>query len=263
MPYRVPELGKKENGLAAEEVAMRRSLRVLGIVLIVLAMAAPATAILNGKPDTAHPYVGILVTDIGGQRVPVCSGFLVNSTTFVTAAHCVDDLGDLPAYVSFDQRFTPSSPVVRGTAVPNPGFGSPGPDTHDLAVIVLDTPVSHRGYAQLPTAGRLASADKKNALTIVGYGANGFVKGGGKPVPDFRLVRSFGDSRISKVEKTGFNLRMQAGICFGDSGGPVLLGDSNLVVGVASFVNNGRCAGNAFAYRLDTAESLDFLAPFL
>jgi secreted trypsin-like serine protease len=56
---------------------------------------------------------------------------------------------------------------------------------------------------------------------------------------------------------------MQAGICFGDSGGPVLLGDTNLVVGVASFVNNGRCSGSAFAYRLDTAASLDFLAPYL
>jgi V8-like Glu-specific endopeptidase len=242
---------------------MRRSLRFLGIVVIVLALAAPAAAILNGKPDTAHPYVGILVTDIDGQRVPVCSGFLVNPTTFVTAAHCVDDLGDLPALVSFDQRFTPSSPAVTGTAVPNPGFGSPSADTHDLALIDLDAPVTDRGYAQLPTAGRLASAGKKDALTIVGYGANGFLKGAGKPAPDFRLVRSVGDSRITKLEKTGFNLRMQAGICFGDSGGPVLLGDTNLVVGVASFVSNGRCAGNAFAYRLDTAESLDFLAPYL
>ena len=231
--------------------------------MIVLALAAPASAILNAKPDTAHPYVGILVTDIDGERVPVCSGFLVNSTTFVTAAHCVDDLGDLPALVSFDQRFTPSSPVVSGTAVPNPGFGSPSADTHDLALIDLDTPVTDHGYAQLPTAGRLTSAGKKDALTIVGYGANGFLNGAGKPAPDFRLVRSVGDSRISKVEKTGFNLRMQAGICFGDSGGPVLLGDTNLVVGVASFVLNGRCAGNAFAYRLDTAESLDFLAPYL
>jgi V8-like Glu-specific endopeptidase len=242
---------------------MRRSLRLLGIVVIVLALAAPAAAILNGKPDTAHPYVGILVTEVDGQRVPVCSGFLVNSTTFVTAAHCVDDLGDLPALVSFEQRFTPSSPVVTGTAVPNPGFGSPSADTHDLALIDLDTPVTDRGYARLPTAGRLTSADKKDALTIVGYGANGFLNGAGKPTPDFRLVRSVGDSRISKLEKTGFNLRMQAGICFGDSGGPVLLGDTNLVVGVASFVSNGRCAGNAFAYRLDTAESLDFLAPYL
>jgi V8-like Glu-specific endopeptidase len=256
-------LGEKENERPAEEVPMRRSLRLLGIVVIVLATAAPAAAILDGKPDTTHPYVGILVTDIDGQRVPVCSGFLVTSTTFVTAAHCVDDLGDLPALVSFDQRFTPGSAVVTGTAVPNPGFGSPGADTHDLALIVLGAPVTNRGYAQLPTPGRLASADKKDPLTIVGYGANGFVKGGGKPAPDFRLVRSFGDSRISKVEKTGFNLRMQAGICFGDSGGPVILGDSDLVVGVASFVNNGRCAGNAFAYRLDTAASLDFLALYL
>ena len=123
--------------------------------------------------------------------------------------------------------------------------------------------MTDRRYAQLPTADRLASAGKKDALTIVGYGANGWLKGGGKPVPDFRLVRSVGDSRISKVEKTGFNLRMKAGICFGDSGGPVLLGDSDVVVGVASFVLNGRCAGNAFAYRLDTAASLKFLAPYL
>ena len=242
---------------------MRRSLRIFGIVAIVLATAAPAAAILDGQPDTEHRYVGILVTDIDGQRVPVCTGFLVNSTSFVTAAHCVDDLGDLPAFVSFNQHFTPSSPVVTGTAVPNPEFDPSGADTHDLAVIVLDAPVTNRGYAQLPAAGRLASADKKDPLTIVGYGANGFVKGSGKPSPDYRLVRSFGDSRISKVEKTGFNLRMAAGICFGDSGGPVLLGDSNLVVGIASFVNNDRCSGNAFAYRLDTAESLEFLAPYL
>jgi V8-like Glu-specific endopeptidase len=256
-------LGKKENERHAEEWPMRRSLWLLGIVVIVLATAAPATAILNGKPDTTHPYVGILVTDLGGQRVPVCSGFLVNSTTFITAAHCVDDLGDLPALVSFDQRFTPGSPVVAGTAVPNPDFGSAGADTHDIALIVLDTPVTNRGYAELPTAGQLAGAAKKNPLTIVGYGANGFVKGHGKPAPDFRLIRSVGDSRISKLEKTGFNVRMSAGICFGDSGGPVLLGDSNLVVGIASFVSNANCTGNAFAYRLDTAESLAFLAPYL
>jgi hypothetical protein len=36
-----------------------------------------------------------------------------------------------------------------------------------------------------------------------------------------------------------------------------------VVVGVNSFVNNGQCAGNAFAYRLDTAASLAFLAPYL
>ena len=263
MTFGVPEMGEMKNGLAAEERDMRRSLRLLATLVIVLASAAPASAILNGKPDTAHPYVGILVTDIDGQLVPVCSGFLVNSTAFVTAAHCVDDLGSFPAYVSFDQRFTPSSPVVHGTAVANPDFGSPGKDTHDIALIVLDTPVTNRGHAELPSAGQLESAAKKNALTIVGYGAEGFLKGGGHPVPDFKLVRNAGDSRLSKLEKVGFNVRMSSGICFGDSGGPVLLGDTDVVAGVSSFVNNAQCAGNAFAYRVDTAASLAFLAPYL
>jgi secreted trypsin-like serine protease len=242
---------------------MRLPLRLLATLLVVLASAAPASAILDGKADTEHPYVGILVTTIDGQRVPVCSGFLVAPRAFVTAAHCVADLGSLPAYVSFDQRFTTTSPVVHGTAVPNPDFGAPGDDTHDVALIWLDTPVTDRGYAELPGVDVLASAGKKATLTVVGYGADGFVRGGGKPSPDFTLVRRTGESRISKVEKAGFNLRMSSGICFGDSGGPVLLGDSDVVVGVNSFVNNGQCAGNAFAYRLDTAASLAFLAPYL
>jgi secreted trypsin-like serine protease len=253
-----------KSSTGAEERGMRLPLWLLATLVVVLAGATPAGAILNGKADSAHPYVGILVTDVGGQRVPVCSGFLVSPTAFVTAAHCVDDLGgSLPAYVSFDQKFTPSSPAVHGEAVQNPDFGAPEADTHDIALIVLDSPVTGRGYAELPTQGLLGSTPKKTPLTIVGYGANGFLKGGGRPVPDFRFVRSAGDSRVSKVEKAGFNLRMSSGICFGDSGGPILLDDSDVVVGISSFVNNSQCAGNAFGYRIDTAASLGFLAPYL
>ncbi len=252
-----------ESAHAVEERGMRQTQRLLATVVIVLVTAAPASAILKGTPDTEHPYVGILVTTINGERTPVCSGFLVTPTAFVTAAHCIDDLGSLPAYVSFDQRFTASSPVVHGTAVPNPDFGAPEADSHDIALVVLDTPVTGRGHAQLPSAGFLGLASKKEALTIVGYGADGFLRGGGRPVPDYKLVRNIGDSRISKLEKAGFNLRMSSGICFGDSGGPILLGDTDVVVGISSFVNNANCTGNAFAYRVDTAESLAFLEPYL
>jgi trypsin len=245
---------------------MRSLLRaLLATIVVALAIAAPSGAILNGKPDTAHPYVGILVTVIDGQRVPVCSGFLVSPTVFVTAGHCVDALGGtLPAYVSFDQAFNASSSLLPGTPVPNPDF-DPASSAHEIALIVLETPVTDRGYAQLPRAGLLSSIARSKALTIVGYGANGFLKGGGRPVPDFRLVRSFADVRLVKLEgaKSPFNLRMSSGACFGDSGGPVLLGSSHVVVGLNSFVKNRQCAGNAFAFRLDTAESLGFLAPYL
>jgi hypothetical protein len=238
----------------------------LATVVVALAVAAPAGAILNGTPDTDHPYVGILVTLQGGQPVPTCSGFLVSPTAFVTAAHCVDALGSRPAYVSFDQAFTPGSPLLHGTAVPNPLFGSPEANTHDIALVVLHSPVTDRGLAELPGLGLLdAVAKSKSPLTVVGYGANGFLKGGGHPVPDFRYARSFAESRLSKLEsaKSGFNMRMSSGICFGDSGGPVLLGSSDVAVGINSFVKNSQCAGNAFAFRLDTAESQTFLAPYL
>jgi hypothetical protein len=245
---------------------MRPLLRaLLATIVVALAIAAPSGAILNGKPDTAHPYGGILVTVVDGQRVPVCSGFLVSPTVFVTAGHCVDALGgSLPAYVSFDRAFTPSSPVIRGTAVPNPAFTG-GSSAHEIALVLLETAVTDRGFAQLPRAGLLDTIARSKALTIVGYGANGFPKGGGRPVPDFRLVHSFADVRLVKVEsaKSPFNLRMSSGACFGDSGGPVLLGSSDIVVGLNSFVKNRQCAGNAFAFRLDTAESLGFLAPYL
>jgi hypothetical protein len=252
---------------------MRSLLRaLLATIVVALAIAAPSGAILNGKPDTAHPYVGILVTVVDGQRVPVCSGFLVSPTVFVTAGHCVAALGGtLPAYVSFDQAYTSGSVLRLGRAVPNPAFT--GGSAHEIAAVLLDEEDTGdiEAYAQLPGLGLLDSLNKRKglqdrSLTIVGYGANNVVKGG----YDFQLVRSFASSRLLNLTSAnagGFNLQLSSNpgqgkgaICFGDSGGPVLLGSSDVVVGINSYVNNRQCSGNAFAFRLDTAESLGFLA---
>ncbi len=53
------------------------------------------------------------------------------------------------------------------------------------------------------------------------------------------------------------------GNCKGDSGGPVLLDDSNIVVGILSFGQNGLCRGVDFSYRTDTETAQDFLDPYL
>jgi trypsin len=55
----------------------------------------------------------------------------------------------------------------------------------------------------------------------------------------------------------GFNLHLssdngqthQGGLCFGDSGGPVLLGST--VYAVNSFAINGNCAGSGYSFRVD------------
>lgn len=254
---------------------MRSLLRaLLATTVVALAIAAPSGAILNGKPDTAHPYVGILVTVVDGKRVPVCSGFLVSPTVFVTAGHCVAALGGtLPAFVSFDQAYTGESDLLLGTAVPNPAFRAGG-SAHEIAAVLLDEGVTASAYAQLPSLGLLDSLNKRKglqdrSLTIVGYGANDVIKGG----YDVQLVRSFASSRLLNLTSAnagGFNLQLSSNpgqgkgaICFGDSGGPALLGSSDIVVGINSYVNNRQCSGNAFAFRMDTVESLGFLAPYL
>jgi V8-like Glu-specific endopeptidase len=240
---------------------MRPLLRsLLAATVVALTLASPSAAILDGTPDTEHPYVGILVTELDGELAPVCTGFLVSPTSFVTAGHCIDDLGGvLPAYVSFDQAFTPDSELLGGTAIPNPRFESAGPNSFDIAAVVLDEPVTDRGLAELPRLGQLSSAARSTPLTIVGYGANERVKN----ALQFSLVRSFGTARLVKVEKKAAELRMSSGICFGDSGAPTLLGGSDVAVAINSYVSNRACAGNSYAYRLDTAEAREFLAPYL
>ena len=53
------------------------------------------------------------------------------------------------------------------------------------------------------------------------------------------------------------------GTCFGDSGGPVFLGDSHVVVGITSFGLNQNCVGDGFAYRTDSASAQNFIYGFL
>jgi secreted trypsin-like serine protease len=53
------------------------------------------------------------------------------------------------------------------------------------------------------------------------------------------------------------------GTCFGDSGGPVFQGTSDVVVGVTSFGLNKNCNGASGAYRTDIANAQNFILSFL
>jgi trypsin len=226
-----------------------------------------------GQPDgDAHPYVG-LVADLEF----VCSGALISPTVFITAAHCFETPGqEVSVTVDSQGLSAEDADFVTGHWFPHPDWcpacspGLVGFSTHDVAVVVLDEPITVSRYAELPSTDQVEGLPIKQPLTVVGYGVQDFVTGGGPPQPVVPFTRFFapvelvqiGQSLADEFIKVSANpSKGKGGICFGDSGGPVLLGDT--ILGVNSIVTNALCRGVTYAYRIDTPEALAFVRSFL
>lgn len=235
------------------------------LTAFVLGPVGGAQAILNGQPDgDAHPYVG-MVTDFEY----VCSGALISPTVFITAAHCFDDPGQ-DVSVTFDpDGFADDSVFVSGSWYPDPEFciacsgGLPGFDTHDVAVVILDEPVKLSSYAQLPSLGLVDRLPMGQRVQLVGYGIQDTLNklDPGEFFTRYRapaqLIQANGRISEEFLKVTANPAKGKGAVCSGDSGGPILRGDT--ILGVVSFGNNGQCAGVSYNYRLDTAEALAFI----
>ena len=272
----------------------KRTVLLAVLAAWLLSFAGSAGAITgNWTKDFVHDNVGLIVfytpnTPAGEDPFSHrCSGTLISSTLMVTAGHCTQGVDSGRVY--FQQAAAPNyDPNAFGgwggdptTGYPyqngvtfsradNFGFLLGSPETGDLGVVVLDTPVTPaNGFAKLPGVGDVdayidAAAKKQQArFTVSGYGLSDQ-----DPVPvSFRerlMATSYAVNNEAPI--TEFNLKTTAnasqgkgGTCNGDSGGPVFFYGSNVIAAVTSFGMNGQCKGLDFSYRLDRAHLLAWI----
>jgi len=226
-----------------------------------------------------HPNVGALIMPLedGGKDV-VCSGTLIAPDVFLTAAHCVNWM---PAYgipadgvwVTFDTVFDAENGNFHpGTYHVNPNAWHDSSDAEDIAVVVLGEPITSITPAELPTAGLLDQMKDDHALkyqhfVTVGYGTVREDKTGGPHYLYWEGARRFAVQSYNALTKGWLKLSMNpatgdGGTCYGDSGGPHFLGDSNMVVSL-TVTGDAWCRATDVTYRLDIESARTYLDPFV
>ena len=132
-------------------------------------------------------------------------------------------------------------------------------------------------YGKLPTVNQLDALKTKRGLqdvtfTSVGYGLQESFPTAAAWKEHNQKIRMVANPKLLQINTPGFtgdfslllsNNANTGGTCFGDSGGPNFLGNTNIVAGVTSFGINGNCAGTGGVFRMDRQDVLDFVNSFL
>lgn len=201
------------------------------------------SAIINGSADTTHSAVVALYIGTAEQAVGYCSGTIikVDPATHVgwvaTAAHCVNDgpvafVYQGPDYGKPETRI--DYPVID-SAFDSRFVEANLEDGFDFGIVRFAGADATTPVIPLTTApDNLADGQ---SVTSVGYGTSSLPN----QTDTHNTARNFVTKPLNAVTTTLLGYDGQtSGACFGDSGGPVLVGDgaSQRVVGIHSFETN-------------------------
>ncbi len=240
---------------------------VLATLLVAGGPLRPALAgprIVNGDLTSAWPTTGALLHNPSGpisqlSATSWCSGTLIGCSTFLTAAHCVEDSTVANRYLVFLQHagfFAVSSIVIH------PSYTTNNWPKFDVAVIHLASAVD--GIRPTPINTTNPTSFIPEAGTIVGFGRSGATDGGDdyglKRVGDIQTLNcpsGLGGTNNDLVcwQYNGGVRGDTSNTCNGDSGGPLFmnLGAGMRVAGVTSGGSSNECGPGDVSYDANVA----------
>ncbi|WP_229812199.1 trypsin-like serine protease [Lentzea flava] len=272
---------------------------IAAALLAVSALPASAINSYNATPAPERTEVGALIATWDNDDNPatpdrvdwVCSGTMIDTDTFLTAAHCTSDWpANVKFYVSLHQDVqtaldnatgTPAQIAaavgVQGTAHTHPAYPGPAADTHDIAVIEVPAQQMRARWtftpATLPTANRLGELGPQGLndtpWLVAGYGTQEARRGPGGHTHPGGGVRMKAPVTFDALNNSWVRLAMTApqgngGACYGDSGGPNFATiNGKLTLAATTITGDTPCYATNVVYRLDTPGARDFLRPFV
>jgi hypothetical protein len=246
------------------------------IVALGLQLASLPAAASPGRPDRdEHPFVGMLVHDIGeGQVFPYCHATLISETEAVTAHHCAPTGSEV--LLTFDNPVVNPAQLHTGTVLLG-GFDFWEYDV-DIAIIELHEPVDLPRYAQLPSEPvSYRPGQIFDFVTYISAKQSGLVGPPpcnchpARPEPkyiqrepahvefDRNVIRTTSKQGNRRYE-TEETINMTTVTCYGSSGSPMFPRDSDVIAGVMSY-GAYYCIGGGRSYfsRTDNELALGIL----
>ncbi len=213
----------------------------LAFALAPAAHAGTSPRIVGGSVAGSYPSMAALVfaglSDNDGQ---FCGATVIAPYAVLTAAHCVVDGDGVPALPSAQVVMTGKSDLLAAGGqhlpvrqiVPHPSY-DPGALAEDVAVVLLAAPTA------APAITRSATTPAPGAATAIGWGATQKL-----PVAQLTYPSLLQEATLPVQATCDESPKICAagadvpGICFGDSGGPLLVttGGVTRQVGIASSI---------------------------
>ena len=241
----------------------------------------PSRIVFGTVDGNAHPAVGLIVMDVGGQPAFRCSGTFLSPTVFLTAGHCVGEPGEFSGMRVFTESdvehgnnnypFAGPNTIEASSWHAHPLFTEAGFPLHDVGVVVLSAPFNlpANQYGVLPAVDQLDALHNgaNTIFTSVGYGTQK-----SNPAQEVALlIRESAQPHLIAINTPVVghilmilsNNASAGGTCFGDSGGPNYLGTSNVIAALTNFGRSPTCGGVGGVFRLDQQDVIDFVSGFL